>query len=147
MQIYGIAVKTAKRGAMQEVERVNVIEAEGLEGNYRKILASTKRQVTIISLVQWHEACGEINTLLPWHSRRAQICIDGYRFGPSDIGKKIRFKNGVILEITGETKPCSRMDEIHQGLRLALKFDYRGGVTCRVIEGGTLYRNEFCYIE
>jgi len=45
---------------------------------------------------------------------------------------------GIILEITGETKPCERMEEQHVGLLEALKPEWRGGVTCKVIKGGRL---------
>jgi len=53
------------------------------------------------------------------------------------IGQQVRI-GGVVLEITEETKPCSRMDEAHDGLRQALVPEWRGGVTCRVISGGPL---------
>jgi MOSC domain-containing protein YiiM len=41
-----------------------------------------------------------------------------------------------VLEITYPTTPCMRMDEARQGLMRALYPDWRGGVTCRVLEGG-----------
>ena len=44
----------------------------------------------------------------------------------------------LVLEITGETDPCSRMDEARQGLRLALTPEWRGGVCCRVVTGGDI---------
>ena len=42
----------------------------------------------------------------------------------------------LVLEITGECGPCTRMDEQYEGLTAALMADWRGGVTCRVISGG-----------
>lgn len=53
------------------------------------------------------------------------------------VGTKLRFGHDVILEITGITAPCKRMDEAHQGLKDALH-GLRGGLTCRVIQGGRL---------
>jgi MOSC domain-containing protein YiiM len=44
----------------------------------------------------------------------------------------------LVLEVTQETQPCHLMDEAHFGLRAALKPDWRGGVCCRVVEGGTI---------
>ena len=35
------------------------------------------------------------------------------------------------LEVTGETDPCERMEEIQPGLFQALAPGWRGGVTCR----------------
>ena len=42
----------------------------------------------------------------------------------------------VVLEVTYPTTPCQRMDEAREGLMRALYPDWRGGVTCRVLEGG-----------
>jgi MOSC domain-containing protein YiiM len=42
----------------------------------------------------------------------------------------------IILEITGECDPCSRMEEISPGLRAALTPGWRGGRLARVIHGG-----------
>lgn len=44
----------------------------------------------------------------------------------------------VKLEVTGQTYPCRRMDEAYPGLLKALAKDWRGGVTCRVLEGGEI---------
>jgi MOSC domain-containing protein YiiM len=44
----------------------------------------------------------------------------------------------LILEVTGETKPCFRMEEASPGLRNALNSGWRGGVTCRVLQGGQI---------
>ena len=44
----------------------------------------------------------------------------------------------VILEVTMEVDPCSRMDEQAEGLKAALTPDWRGGVACVVLEGGAV---------
>ena len=41
----------------------------------------------------------------------------------------------MLLEVTYPTTPCARMDEARAGLR-ALHPEWRGGVTCKVLEGG-----------
>ena len=38
--------------------------------------------------------------------------------------------------MTYPTTPCARMDEAQAGLREALYPEWRGGVTCKVLEGG-----------
>ena len=75
---------------------------------------------------------------LPWHARRANVCIDGLKFGPGDVGKVLSF-GAVWLEVTGPTKPCHRMDEACPGLKDALGRDWRAGVTCRVMIPGVVY--------
>ncbi len=144
MFIYGIAVKRQRKDPLELVEQVSITERDGIVGDCRGgggVLR--RRQVTVISLEQWEEACREIGKELPFSSRRAGICVSGYSFGPQDKGKKIYLgSGGVVLEITGETKPCSRMDEITPGLRKALEPNWRGGATCRVIYGGDLMQNQ-----
>src|SRR3989338_1122530 len=143
MQIVGIAIKRMKRGLMEPLESVEVTEDGGLSGDHRGHGGLTGgRQVTVISLEQWEEACKEIGQQLTVRSRRANVAITGYTFGPGDVNKVICFNNGVTLQVTGETKPCKRMDEISMGLLDALTPNWRGGVTCRVLRGGTLRLNE-----
>ena len=42
----------------------------------------------------------------------------------------------VMLEVTQETQPCSRMEKAQPGLRAALAPEWRGGVCCTVVSGG-----------
>ena len=44
----------------------------------------------------------------------------------------------VLLEVTAETYPCSRMEAAHRGLLRALAPEWRGGVTCKVVQGGRI---------
>ena len=58
MQIVGIAIKRMKRGLMEPLESVEVTEDGGLSGDHRGQGGLTGgRQVTVISLEQWEEAC------------------------------------------------------------------------------------------
>ena len=140
MRLHGIANKPMKREDMQPVDAVEIV-ATGLSGGYKALLATaekSRRQVTVISLEQWQEAVSELGGELPWHLRRAELCVTGYRFGPEDVGRNIAIGDTVLLEITGETEPCYRMDAISPGLKRTLMKQWRGGVTCRVIDTGTV---------
>lgn len=139
MIICGIAIKPAKRAAMVEKVKILVTVESGLEGD--RCGTKYRRQVTVLSLDQWKLACVEAGAPnnLSWTSRRANICVSGVSFKASDKGKHLQLGSDLVLEITGETEPCSRMDEVHPGLKDALTSDWRGGVTCRVIKGGTIY--------
>ncbi len=140
MYIYGLALKPERKKPMRApVSSVTVRELEGIIGDVRG--SSRGEQVGILSYEQWKEACGEINTIIPWWYRRVCVCVSGYSFGPRDVGRQICFEAGVILEITEETRPCSRMNEVMPGLRDALR-NWRGGVRSNVIVGGTLAQNE-----
>lgn len=139
MHIGGIATKLTRRGPMTPLAGSTVSKENGIANDCRGGGRSKQRQVTVISAEQWEDALAELGARLTWYSRRAGICISGHRFGPEDIGKHLHLGDNVILQITGETTPCDRMDEIRPGLKAALTPHWRGGVTCRVIQGGTMY--------
>ncbi|MEL6246333.1 MAG: MOSC domain-containing protein, partial [Pseudomonadota bacterium] len=44
----------------------------------------------------------------------------------------------VRLEVTGQTWPCKRMEEAQPGLLKAMAKDWRGGLTCKVIDEGRI---------
>ena len=133
-QLTGIAIRGASRAAMEEVSSVPVSVEAGLAGDRHGAFA--ERQVTILSVADWRVACGELGADLPWTVRRANLLLDGVVL-PRTVGARVRIGD-CLLEITGETDPCERMDEQHDGLRRALTPDWRGGRTCRVVSGGEL---------
>ena len=139
--IAGIAFKDNKRSPMKEVHSIEITIKNGLSGDFRGKGGITRnRQVTVSSVQQWEQVCRELDVSLPWHIRRSNLYVNGLVFGPEDVGKIICIDtfSMVELEITGETKPCKRMDEAHPGLKDALSVGWRGGVTCRVRKGGTI---------
>ncbi len=143
--LLAIATHTEKRGPMFVLPHAMVSHA-GLLGDHRAKRGSD-RQVTVLSREAWNAACSEVgNPDLPWTTRRANLLITGRTFGPEDVGRRLRI-GSVVLEITGETDPCSRMDEQVPGLTKALTPDWRGGVTCRVLESGELTPNLEVFIE
>ena len=137
-KLLGIAIKKAKRSPMILRKYANVTTEKGVEGDHRGW--QVKRQVTVISQESWHKTCKDLNESLPWIARRANLLV-------SDIilenctGQWLQIGE-LVLEITGETKPCYRMDEFYQGLQRALKPEWRGGVTCKVIKSGNIKIND-----
>lgn len=134
-RIRGLAVRSARREPMHCLEAVPVSVAAGLAGDC-KGLKFRKRQVTVLALEDWVAACLEVGSDLPWTDRRANVLVEGLRL-PRARGARLRL-GPVLLEVTGQTSPCSRMQEVHQGLLKALAPDWRGGVTCQVLAGGHL---------
>lgn len=94
------------------------------------------RQVTLMTQAAWHAACAEIGILLPWTERRANLLVAELPLHQT-TGSRIVIGDAV-LEITGETDPCERMSAVHPGLFNALAPDWRGGVCCRVLRGGSI---------
>ena len=142
MQVIGIAIKLASRGEIKLLKSTPVSRINGLVGDCRgKGGSKHLRQITLLSFHQWEKAMLELGAELDWTARRANILVEGYSFGPEDLGKKLLIGHGesaVWLEITGETTPCGRMDEVCLGLQSVLAKDWRGGVTCQVLSDGII---------
>lgn len=133
--LIGIAIREGPRAPMQTVVHCAVSGEAGLAGDRRG--KPGKRQVTVLSESAWLRACAALGRPLPWTVRRANLLVRGLEFGPDDVGRQLRI-GAVILEVTGETDPCRRMDEACPGLRAALEPEWRGGVCCRVLAGGAI---------
>jgi len=133
-RLVGIAIKSRKRAPMELLQQGQITPEAGLAGDYRG--APGKRQVTLMSLADWQLACSELGIDLPWHSRRANLLVDALPLYETE-GSLIRLGDA-LLEVTGETDPCERMEAVQPGLFDALATQWRGGVTCRVREGGLL---------
>ena len=149
-KIIGLAIKKVAKEPMELEDSAEVTIQAGIVGDCRgtpSVPGKTKRQITVLSEEQWTEASKEVGKEIPWETRRANILIQGLKFGSNDVGKKLHLGSKVILEITGETTPCKRMDEACPGLESALEQDWRGGVTCRVIKGGTISNGDDVHLE
>jgi MOSC domain-containing protein YiiM len=132
-RLLAIACAPAKRAPMIERPEAPVSVAQGLAGDVRGPRA--RRQVTVLFRDGWEAACAELGVALPWVVRRANLYIEGVP--PPPAGGRLTI-GAVVLEVTGETKPCRVMEAAHPGLRRAMAPDWRGGVTCSVIAGGIL---------
>ncbi len=133
-ELLGIALRDRSRGPMREVDHIQISTAAGCGGDFRGKPGA--RQVTVLSREAWQAACEELGQALPWTTRRANLLVGGIALADS-TGRRLSIGN-VVLEITGETDPCQRMDQIAAGLRRALTPDWRGGVCCRVVIGGEI---------
>ncbi len=131
-KVTGLAIKPAHYAPLQEVPDVSVT-SEGIEGS---AWASTVRRVTLLFQEQWDEVQRELDATIPWPTRRANVLIAGLR--PQQLMKQRVRLGEVELDIHGETKPCERMDQAHEGLKNALKLDLRGGVYGSVVRPGRI---------
>lgn len=129
-----IATRAAKRAPMVGHEVVEVDRHTGLHGDFGR--KPGKAQVTILSEEAWQAACREVGVTLAWTLRRANLLVTGIPVQPV-VGARITIGT-VVLEVTGETDPCRRMEEAHPGLQRALTPEARGGVRCRILAGGRI---------
>jgi MOSC domain-containing protein YiiM len=120
---------------MQVIDSAQITIANGILGDFRG--TQQGRQITILSESGWRKACAEVDSDLPWTTRRVNLLVDEVEFDASYVGKTVRIGD-VELMVTRETAPCSLMDAQHQGLTAALTPDWRGGICCNVIKPGDI---------
>jgi MOSC domain-containing protein YiiM len=132
-RVLAIAIRTARLGPMREVDVAQAVVGAGLEGHGP---VSPRRGVTILAREDWQAATAELNVDLPWHTRRANLLVEGLSM-PVLLGRTLRIGQ-VELRVEGETEPCGRMEHAQRGLLAALTPNCRGGVHARVIQGGEI---------
>jgi MOSC domain-containing protein YiiM len=133
-RLLAIAWKRKPRAAMESAAEAVVAEETGIAGDFRG--SAEDRQLTIVFAEDLAAACRDLQADVPWTHRRANLLVTGLA-NPKRAGGVVRIGD-VALAITGETAPCSRMEEQQAGLRAALSPDWRGGVTTRVLQGGAI---------
>lgn len=132
--LLGIAIKPQGETEMRLLDQARLSLETGVSGDSRG--QPGPRQVTLITLAAWQQACEELAVNLDWTCRRANLLVDELPLFQSK--GQVIVLGDARLEITGETDPCARMDKVHQGLLDALAKSWRGGVTCRVLKAGDL---------
>lgn len=126
---------------MHTADHGQVTLAEGLHGDFRSALASSKgtrkRQLSLLEGDSWRAAQAQSGCQADWSASRRNLLVEGLRL-PREVGAQIAIGPSLVLEVTGECDPCERMDALHDGLRLALMPDWRGGVLARVVSEGPI---------
>lgn len=132
--VEAIFLRPAARLAVRSVDRAEAVAECGLEGDHA---GGGKRQVTVLSLESWQDACAEFGRPLDPAVRRANVVVAGVDLAQS-IGRTLRL-GGATVEILGETRPCELMDDDGRlGLDAALRKDRRGGVFGAIVTSGTV---------
>ena len=133
-ELIGIAMRKKSRAPMELVDTADISIDLGIDGDFRG--KHKKRQITLLAKEDWEYTCADLGTKMPWTTRIANL-----------LTKKISFENttgshlqigDIVLQVTGETQPCYRMDEAYSGLQEALVPDWRGGILCLVLTGGRI---------
>ena len=132
-QVLGIAVRPAPGTAMREVQKASAPADGWLEGDHG---GSAKRGITFLDRDLWDRVCAGLGTALPWHPRRANVCVEGLDL-MALLGRRVRVGD-LEVEMLAENRPCGLMDEFHPGLLEALDPAGYAGVYGRVREGGAV---------
>ena len=132
-KLEAIWIKRAKRGLMDPAARATLVKNRGIAGNAN---AGGRRQVTLIEAEKWRALMDQLGADLDPSTRRANFMVSGIPLANSrgcviEIGE-------CRIEITGETKPCERMDEALPGLRDAMRPQWGGGAFGVVLNDGVV---------
>jgi len=133
-----IGLSPESHGEIASVESAEVERKTGLNGDHhaRSGNGRSKRQVTLIQQEHLAAVAGLLNRdEVPAGLVRRNLVVSGINLLAL---KKQRFRIGeVILEGTGPCEPCSRMEtNLGPGGYNAMRG--HGGITTRVIQGGTI---------
>ncbi len=130
-----LALRPARRGAMQVAETLRLDPSCGVQGDHYSSATSGQRQVTLISDTDL-EAIGRCLGLAVTPERlRRNIVVSGINLHAL---KGWRFRVGTaVLEATGACHPCSRMEEtLGEGGYNAVRG--HGGIIARVVQAGAV---------
>jgi MOSC domain-containing protein YiiM len=120
------------RFPMKEIEEAEAVQNKGLKGCIHG-RPNSKRQVSLMD-VETLQRLG-----VPPGAVRENVTTRGLHFQRLRPGQHLRIGGG-LLEITLPCDPCSRMDEIREGLQEELRG--QRGWLCRVVESGTIRRGD-----
>lgn len=133
-RLLGIAIRKRPREAMVPLQSAVVTVEHGIASDFRG--KPGKRQVTVLSREGWESACAAVGEPHRWQERRANLYIEGLELHQSQ-GRILQI-GALRLQITQETDPCERMEQLTPGLFAALAQQWRGGVCCRVVTAGKI---------
>ena len=128
-QVASLQVCEASRAPMATKKQISAKANYGIVGD-RHAKEDGKRQILILD----KEILDKFS--LPIGALRENITVENLNSQQMATGTKIAIGADVILEITGDCAPCSRMDEIKEGLQSQLVG--QRGVLAKVIESGTV---------
>ncbi len=146
--LQAIYVRPQRGVAALAVEAVGAVEARGLIGDRtadrpRSTTGGSRRQVTLIQsehiplIARWsgHEALDA--AILRRNLVIAGVNLVAARSPFADQPMRVHIGDAVVLVVTGECAPCSKMEEaLGPGGYNAMRG--HGGVTARIVHGGML---------
>ncbi len=130
-QVEAIWIKRQRRSPMAPVEHARLLADRGIEGNANQ---GGRRQVTLLSKEAWARAEADLGTPIEPSTRRANILVSGVDLEQSR--DRVLQLGPCRIHIQGETRPCTLMEEAHEGLQDALDPEWRGGAYGIVLDDG-----------
>jgi MOSC domain-containing protein YiiM len=133
-EIISIHIVQKQNASTESCNQVMVRTNFGIEGDYR----SGKYQIGQITLVEaeiMDTVSRELGYDIPAGASRRQIMVSGITLNDL-VGQNLRLGH-VLVRVEDKCNPCNNMEKrIGSGAKDAM--NGRGGVRCRIIEGGEL---------
>jgi MOSC domain-containing protein YiiM len=131
-EVSNLFVCFVHRFPMKELNEAEAIQNKGFKGCIHGRPGS-KRQVSLMD-VETLQKLGVLPGAI-----KENVTTQGLDLQALESGQHLRI-GGSLLELTEVCRPCSRMDEIRQGLQAELRG--QRGWLCRVVEGGKIRRGD-----
>ncbi|GAB2941261.1 MOSC domain-containing protein [Hymenobacter coalescens] len=133
-----IGVRPKRRAPLTSLPEAEALTDAHLVGDHARVKPGGKRQITLVQHEHLSAVAGYLGLPAPVEPGRLRrnLAISGLNLLALK-NRRIRIGNEVILEITGECHPCSRMEEeLGPGGYNAMRG--HGGLTARIVQGGRL---------
>lgn len=132
-RLEAIWLKRSRRGPMDSVPQARLAAGRGILGNADQ---GGRRQVTVLGKESWERVTAELGVAVDPSARRANLLVS--RVELRETRDRVLRVGRCRIRVQGETRPCELMDEACQGLREALRPEWRGGVYGIVLDDGEI---------
>jgi MOSC domain-containing protein YiiM len=137
-QLEWVGLRPARRAEMLAVPEAEVLTDSRLAGDHASPKPGGKRQLTLIQHEHLAAVAGFLGLAEPVAPGRLRrnLVVSGLNLLALK-GQQIQIGDEVVLDITGECHPCSRMEEeLGPGGYNAMRG--HGGLTAHIAQGGTI---------
>ena len=132
-RLEAIWIKRIHGGPMTPATSATLVAGKGLAESANH---GGTRQVTVIEREVFDGLRSSLDPAVDPSMRRANLMVSGVRL--QGTRRHTLWIGSCRIEVVGETRPCSLMDDALQGLRKALEPGWGGGAYGRVLVGGEI---------
>ncbi len=133
-EVVSIHIARSRNGPAEALQRARVHADYGLEEDWRS-RRGRSGQLTLIEEEALDDVAGQLGHSIPPGASRRQIVVRGLALNRT-IGRRLRLGPALVY-VEEPCDPCSNMERT-VGPRAQAAMENRGGVRCRVLEGGEL---------